>query len=72
MANPWLPTDEGLASLPEGARLYIRALEADRDQDGMVRANALLRDQVDQLGERVKRLHAVVLEINRATLAVLV
>ena len=68
----WLPTLEAIDALPDGARLYIRALEADRDPEGMVRANALLRDQVDKLGDRLAQMHAAMVQVNELAMGALV
>lgn len=72
MNGAWIPTPDALASLPEGARRYISDLEANRDPEGLIRKIALLEDQRDQLGERVKRLHGVVFEMNQMAQGVLV
>lgn len=43
-------------ALPERVRRYIHDLETNADPAGMVRANVLLRDQVEYLGAMVEEL----------------
>ncbi len=47
--NSWQPTPDNINALPEPLRRYVHHLETLSDPAGLVRENALLKQQVDGL-----------------------
>jgi hypothetical protein len=46
---PWQPTPDNINALPEALRRYVHHLETLSDPAGLVRENAILKQQVDAL-----------------------
>jgi hypothetical protein len=46
---PWQPTPENINALPEPLRRYVHQIETLSDPAGLVRQNAILKQQVDAL-----------------------